>query len=164
MWTIIKDERYRSGATFLRVKMLLTWLLSLLGPVLNTMQMLKWTHIYNINHKAILIVQKRSFTIVIVMKIVLEKVAIATTTTKIENIYFLFFFKINLFIFVFNFSSCQTVLSRLSYYSWKNKNDKKSNEVKQVAARMLTETFSHRIELRSLGNRKNSSFPHRSFS
>lgn len=163
MWTIIKDERYRSGATFLRVKILLTWLLSLLGPVLNTMQMLKWTHIYTINHKAILIVQKRFFTIVIVMKIVLEKVAIATTTTKIENIYFLSFF-IYLFIFVFNFSSCHTVLSRLSYYSWKNKNDKKSNELKQVAARMLTEIVSHRIELRSLGNRKNSSFPHRSFS
>lgn len=54
--------------------------------------MLKWTHIYTINHKAILIVQKRFFTIVTVMKIVLEKVAIATTTTKIENIYFLFFF------------------------------------------------------------------------
>ena len=95
---MIKDERYRPGATFLRVKMLLTWLLSLLGHVLNTMQMLKWTHIYTINHKAILIVQKRFFTIVIVMKIVLEKVAIATTTTKIENIYFLLFSFIYLFL------------------------------------------------------------------
>lgn len=93
------------------------------------------------------------------MKIVLEKVAIATTKTKIENIYFFFSF-----FFVFNFSSCQTVLSRLSYYCLKNKNDKKSDEVKQVAARTLTETVSHIIELRSLGNRKNSSFPHRSFS